>query len=164
MTGARRRVPLVAALAMLLAGPVGATLSARPQQGATPQAPSPLDSLSGPREGRRYTGHPVSMEFDSADLRAVLTTFSEISALNMVIDPQVQGTVTVRLTDVPWDQALEIILRANKLGYIVDGNVLRVAPLASLADEEMQRRKLADEQALAGDLRVLTKTLSYAKA
>jgi type IV pilus assembly protein PilQ len=104
------------------------------------------------------------MEFDNADLRAVLTTFSDISGLNLVIDPAVQGTVTVRLTDVPWDQALDIILRANKLGYIVDGTVVRIAPLTTLAEEETQRRRLADEQALAGELRVLTKTLSYANA
>jgi len=65
---------------------------------------------------------------------------------------------------VPWDQALDIILRANKLGYLVDGTIVRIAPLSALADEENQRRKLTDEQALAGELRVLTKTLSYAKA
>ena len=64
----------------------------------------------------------------------------------------------------PWDQALDIILRANKLGYLVDGTIVRIAPLTTLADEETQRRKLADEQALAGELRVLTRTLSYAKA
>ena len=90
-------------------------------------------------------------------------TFSEISGLNIVIDPAVQGSVDVALSDVPWDQALDIILRANKLGYIVDGTIVRIAPLTVLADEEGQRRKLADEQALAGELRVLTRTLSYAQ-
>jgi type IV pilus assembly protein PilQ len=76
----------------------------------------------------------------------------------------VVGTVDVSLHEVPWDQALDIILRANKLGYIVDGTIVRIAPLAALADEETQKRKLSDEQALAGELRVYTKTLSYAKA
>jgi type IV pilus assembly protein PilQ len=94
----------------------------------------------------------------------VLRTFAEISGLNIVIDPSVQGTVDVALKDVPWDQALDIILRANKLGYLVDGTIVRIAPLTALADEETQRRKLTDEQSLAGELRVLTKTLSYAKA
>jgi type II secretory pathway component HofQ len=64
---------------------------------------------------------------------------------------------------VPWDQALDIILKSNKLGYFVDGTIVRIAPLAVLADEEVQRRKLSDEQALAGELRVLTRPLSYAK-
>ena len=62
------------------------------------------------------------------------------------------GTVDFALRDVPWDQALDIILRANKLGYVVDGTIVRVAPLAVLSDEESQRRKLQDEQALAGEL------------
>jgi type IV pilus assembly protein PilQ len=106
----------------------------------------------------------VSLDFQGADLRAVLRTFSEISGLNLVIDPSIQGTVDVALRDVPWDQALDIILRANKLGYVVDGTIVRIAPLTVLAEEETQRRKLAEEQALAGELRVLTRSLSYAKA
>jgi type IV pilus assembly protein PilQ len=76
----------------------------------------------------------------------------------------VQGSVDVALREVPWDQALDIILRANKLGYIIDGTIVRIAPLTVLAEEEAQRRKLSDEQALAGELRVFTKTVSYAKA
>jgi type IV pilus assembly protein PilQ len=116
-------------------------------------------------EGRkRYTGHPVSLDFQNADLRSVLRTFAEISGLNMVIDPAVQGTVDIVLTEVPWDQALDIILRGNQLGYTVDGTIVRIAPLKVLAAEEDERRKLADAQALSGDLRVRTFALSYAKA
>jgi type IV pilus assembly protein PilQ len=127
-------------------------------------APAPAGQVGAPPAERRFTGSPVSLDFQGADLRAVLRTFSEVSGLNMVIDPAIQGTVDVALRDVPWDQALDIILRANKLGYLVDGTIVRIAPLAALADEEAQRRKLADEQALAGELRVVTRTLSYAKA
>jgi type IV pilus assembly protein PilQ len=116
------------------------------------------------RQGREYNGHAITLDFQQADLRLVLRAFNEISGLNIVIDPTVQGSVDVALRDVPWDQALDIILRANKLGYILDGTIVRVAPLAVLADEEAARRKLADEQALAGQLQVLTKTLSYARA
>ena len=116
------------------------------------------------RPGRAYTGNPVSLDFQGADLRAVLRMFSEISGLNIVIDPTVQGSVDVMLRDVPWDQALDLILRSNKLGYLVDGTIVRIAPLNVLADEEGLRRKLSDEQALAGDLVVLTRTLSYARA
>ena len=114
--------------------------------------------------GRQYTGSPVSMDFQNADLRSVLRTFAEISGLNIVIDPQVQGSVDVALVDVPWDQAFDIILRANQLGYDVDGTVVRIAPLSALADEEQQRRELAEQQALAGALVVLAKPLSYARA
>jgi len=129
-----------------------------------PPPPPPPDRQTERAGQRKFTGHPISLDFQGADLRAVLRTFSEISGLNIVIDPAVQGTVDVALRDVPWDQALDIILRANKLGYIVDGTIVRIAPLSVLADEESQRRKLSDEQALAGELHVLTKTLSYAKA
>ena len=115
-------------------------------------------------DARKYSGQPVSLDFQGADLRAVLRVFSEISGLNVVIDPSIQGTVDVALKDVPWDQALEIILRANKLGYSLDGTIVRIAPLGVLADEETQRRRLADEQALSGRLQVLTRALSYAKA
>jgi len=130
---------------------------------AAPPPPGGTGQLNGPVTPR-YTGVPVSLDFQGADLRAVLRTFAEISGLNIVIDPTIQGTVDVSLRDVPWDQALDIILRANKLGYVVDGTIVRVAPLAVLADEETQRRKLTDEQALSGELRVFTRSLSYARA
>lgn len=134
-----------------------------PPPGSPPQPPTRPETQVAPGQ-RQYTGFPISLDFQSADLRSVLRTFAEITGLNIVIDPAVQGTVDVALRDVPWDQALEIILRANKLGYIVDGTVVRIAPLTVLAEEEAQRRKLAEEQALAGQLHVLTRTLSYARA
>ncbi len=136
--------------------PVAVPVGAPPAQGDQTISPA---SAAG-----RYTGHPVSLDFQGSDLRAVLRVFAEISGLNIVIDPTIQGTVDVALRDVPWDQALDIILRANRLGYVVDGTIVRIAPLQVLADEETQRRKLTDEQALAGELRVLTRSLSYARA
>jgi type IV pilus assembly protein PilQ len=150
-----------------LIAPAPAANQALPAVAATapPQAGPPAvppDQLG--RPGRVYTGNPVSLDFQGADLRAVLRMFSEISGLNIVIDPAVQGSVDVVLKDVPWDQALDLILRSNKLGYLVDGTIVRIAPLSVLSDEEGLRRKLTDEQALAGELRVLTRTLSYARA
>ena len=68
------------------------------------------------------------------------------------------------LRDVPWDQALDIILRSNSLGYVIDGTIVRIAPLTVLADEEAQRQRLAEAQALAGELLTITRTLSYARA
>jgi type IV pilus assembly protein PilQ len=138
--------------------------------GAALQEAAPIQQLPPPQSigpapvQRRFTGAPVSLDLQAADLRAVLRTFADISGLNMVMDASLQGTVDVALRDVPWDQALDIILRANKLGYVVDGTIVRIVPLTVLAEEESQRRKLADEQALAGELRVLIKSLSYSKA
>lgn len=116
------------------------------------------------QQERRFTGHPVTLDFQGADLRAVLRTFAEISGLNIVIDPTINGTVDVSLREVPWDQALDIILKANKLGYSVEGTVVRIVPLATLAQENEEQRKLTESQALAGELRVMTRPLSYAKA
>ena len=142
---------------------VTAQPATRPAATAQQAAAPPTNDLL-VRQGRDYNGHPITLDFQQADLRLVLRAFNEISGLNIVIDPTVQGSVDVALRDVPWDQALDIILRANKLGYILDGTIVRIAPLTVLADEEAQRRKLADEQALAGPLQVLTRTLSYARA
>jgi type IV pilus assembly protein PilQ len=148
---ARQAPPAPAQTPGAQAAQAQAAPAAQPPQPAAPQAP-------------RYTGNPVSLDFQGADLRAVLRTFSEISGLNLVIDPTIQGTVDVALRDVPWDQALDIILRANKLGYVVDGTIVRVAPLTVLAAEEEERRRLSDAQALAGELNVLTRSLNYSKA
>ena len=145
----------------VVAAPAAAAAQA-PAQPPAPVPPAPQAPAGG--SPTRFSGHPVSLDFQGADLRAVLRTFAEISGLNVVIDPTIQGTVDVALRDVPWDQALDIILRANKLGYVVDGTIVRVAPLSVLAEEEGQRRKLSEEQALSGELRVLTRSLSYAKA
>ena len=132
--------------------PVQATLQTQPQgQSAANQGPT------------RFTGTPISLDFQGADLRAVLRSFAEISGLNIVIDPNVQGTVDVALRDVPWDQALDIILRANKLGYSVDGTIVRIAPLSTLASEEKERGDLAKAQSEAGQLTTLTRQLSYSK-
>jgi type IV pilus secretin PilQ/predicted competence protein len=137
---------------------------ARLAQQPAPAAPAPGISTSGQPTAQRFTGEPVTLDFQGADLRAVLRNFAEISGLNVVIDPSITGTVDVSLRDVPWDQALDIILKANKLGYAVDGTVVRIAPLVVLAQEEDERRKLSDAKALSGELGVLTLPLSYAKA
>ena len=149
--------------------PAAAPVAQGPQPaGAATQAPAAAQApAQTPQPGgaaAKFTGFPISLDFQGADLRAVLRTFAEISGLNIVIDPSVQGTVDVALRDVPWDQALDIILRANRLGYSVDGTIVRIAPLNVLADEEAQRQKLAEAQALAGQLQTLTRTLSYARA
>ncbi len=76
--------------------------------------------------GPRYRGEPITLDLKDADLRDVVLSFSKIVKINVVVDPDVRGTVTVRLVDVPWDQALELILRMNGYADVVDGNILRV--------------------------------------
>ena len=95
----------------------------------------------------------------------MLRYFNEISGLNIIIDPSVPSTpIDIVLRDVPWDQAFETLLRTHKLGYVAEGTIVRIAPIAVLAEEEGERRKLSEAKALAGDLRVQTFSLSYAKA
>ena len=145
-----------------------------PQPPATEPAPQPPVAspiLQGPQtqqivgaQEKKYVGHPISMDFQGVDLRSVLRTFAEISGLNMVIDPDVQGTVDIVLTDVPWDQALAVILGGNQLDYTVDGTIVRIARIDTLRREQDARTQLAQSAAMAGALAVRTYALSYAKA
>ena len=152
---------------IVIQGPI--TMAARlapvqPQPPVPPQtAATAADQIGSTARGRQFTGHPISLDFQGADLRAVLRTFAEISGLNIVIDPAVQGTVDVALRDVPWDQALDIILRANKLGYSVDGTIVRIAPNNVLKAEEDERKALLESQNDASQLATLQRQLSYAK-
>ena len=145
-----------------------ATTSARQTASSSgqqpPQNPPPTTQQIVGAQDKKYTGHPITMDFQGVDLRSVLRTFAEISGLNMVIDPDVQGTVDMILTDVPWDQALEVILRGNSLDYTVDGSIVRVAKVDTLKKEQDSRQQLAKASADAGTLAVRTFTLSYAKA
>ena len=100
-----------------------------------------------------YTGHPISLDFKDGDLQDIFRLFADISGLNVVVNPGVSGKVTLKLNEVPWDQALDLILKANGLGYTLEGNVIRIARLTDLPGRRPERRKLAEEKALAGDLR-----------
>lgn len=125
------------------------------------QVPSALTTPAG--QPRQYTGQPADFDFQGADLRMVLRSFAELGGLNLVIDPAVSGTVDIKLTRVPWDQALEVILKTSKLGYIVEGSVVRIVPMSVLTTEEDARQKLIDAQA-PSTLTVRTFALNYAQA
>jgi type IV pilus assembly protein PilQ len=98
------------------------------------------------------------------DLKDFFRLIHEISGLNIVVDPNVSGSVTMVLLDVPWDQALDIVLKNNGLGSTLEGNVLRIATLATLQKEQEQQRELAQARAEAVDPVTVTRQLSYAKA
>ena len=138
--------------------------SVAPQRSTEAPAPNIAQQQISAAQEKKYSGHPITMDFQGVDLRSVLRTFAEISGLNMVIDPDVQGTVDMILTEVPWDQALEVILRGNSLDYTVDGTIVRVARIDTLKKEQDARQQLAKSSADAGTLAVRTFSLSYAKA
>ena len=137
--------------------------SSRPTGAPSPRVAIQLPGQLAAGQGE-YTGDPISMDFQNTDLRAVLRVFAEISGLSIVIDPSVQGEVNVALTQVPWDQAFDIILRTNQLDYEVDGTVVRIASVLQLAEEAEARGRLALAQENAGELVLYTRTLSYARA
>lgn len=132
---------------------------------AMTQAQPPLQgarTLSGTQ--RVFTGDPISLNLKDADIKDVLRTFAQLTGLNIAVDPQVQGTVTVDFVDVPWDQALDLILRQNGLTYILEGNVMRVGTIDRLAQETASSRRLAEEERLNVPLTTLGFKLSYARA
>ena len=114
--------------------------------------------------GSRYTGEPISVNLKDVDLKDFFRLIHEISGLNVVLDPQVHGNLTIVLDDVPWDQALDIVLKNNDLSRQLDGNVLRIATIDTLRKEAENRRAQIDAEAMAVDKVSITRFLSYAHA
>ncbi len=115
-------------------------------------------------EDNRYSGEVLSLKFKDADLRDVVLYLAEFANLNVVFDSDVRGVVTCNLQDVPWDQALDIVLKQNKMGKSIEGNVLRIAPVSMLTREQDDERRIRESKELAGPVQVKTVTLSYSKA
>ena len=111
-----------------------------------------------------YKGELVSFDFKDADIRDVLRILSDISGLNMVVAKEVGGTVTLKLNNVPWDQALEVILEDSGLGASVEGNVLKVAPLAQLQARKTQISRAAEAQEELEPLITKQVFVNYARA
>jgi type IV pilus assembly protein PilQ len=115
--------------------------------------------------GRKvFNGEPIDLELKDADIKDVLSTFAEITGLNIAIDPGVSGSVNVDFVAVPWDQALDIILRQNNLTYIIEGNVMRIGRVERIAQETAATRKLEEEERLNVPLTTLSFPISYARA
>jgi len=111
-----------------------------------------------------YTGEPISVNLKDVDVRDFFRLVHEISGLNVVLDPQVRGSLTLVLDDVPWDQALAIVLKNNGLDCQLEGNVLRIATVATIKAEADARRAQLEAQALAVEPMTITRYLSYASA
>ena len=112
----------------------------------------------------QFTGEPISLDLKDADIKDVFRTISQLTQLNIVVDPEVRGTVTVQLENVPWDQALDLILKQNGLGYVLENNIMRIATTAKLQAEQSDRARLAEARQAAEPTRTVIKKLSYARA
>jgi type IV pilus secretin PilQ/predicted competence protein len=143
------------------------TPEAMPAQAAPAASITPVSAVSvvsQDQTGGKYTGAPISVNLKNVDLQDFFRLIHEISGLNVVVDPNVKGTLTLVLDNVPWDQALDIVLKNNDLGDQLDGNVLRIATKATMQKEAEEAKDLAKAQVEAADLVTTTRTLSYAKA
>jgi type IV pilus assembly protein PilQ len=156
---------------VVLASFGGSTEPARPtpQQAAQQQsgnAAATVASSQTPASSTtsRYTGEPISVNLKDVDLKDFFRLIHEISGLNVVLDPAVKGSLTIVLDEVPWDQALDIVLQNNGLDKQLTGNVLRIATHDTLKKEAETTRDLEKAQAEAVAPVTVTRVLSYGKA
>jgi type IV pilus assembly protein PilQ len=115
-----------------------------------------------PKEEPKYVGEKISIDFQDAELTHVFRLIADISGYNIVVSPDVKGKFSMKLVDVPWDQALDIILRNYGLSKIVEDNIIRIAPTSVMAKEEEDIAKAKESQEKAGDLVTRIYPINYA--
>ena len=131
------------------------------QTAAPAKEPPPAATISA---APNYTGEPLSLDFQDIEVRAVLQIIADFTGLNLVVSDAVTGRVTLRLKDVPWDQALDVILKTKGLDKRLMGPVLLVAPVAELkAQEELELASRQQLRALA-PLETVHLEVNYANA
>ena len=127
--------------------------------GGVPETPAPTGE-----ETPAYTGEQISLNLKDVDLKDFFRLIHEISGLNILVDPNVSGSVTMVLDRVPWDQALDIVLKDNGLGKVLEGNVLRIARQDTLMAEQEMANKLEAERLKAAPLVTIFRPVNYASA
>jgi type IV pilus assembly protein PilQ len=125
---------------------------------------SRLPAQVGGKSTRRYSGRRIDLDFKDADIHNILRLLSEVGGVNVVTADNVGGTVTIRMRDVPWDQALDVVLQAKSLGMVRQGNLLRVAPLAQLEQEREAAIARQKQQQQLAPLETRLVPVSYATA
>ncbi|RKH43843.1 type IV pilus secretin PilQ [Corallococcus sicarius] len=127
-------------------------------------AEAPAYAAEGAPQQARYRGKRVSFEFKDIDIQNLLRVIAEISKRNIVVADDVAGRVTIRLRNVPWDQALDLILRTKQLGQEQVGNIIRIAPLKTLEEEARLRQERKKSLMQQEDLLVSLVPVNYAVA
>jgi len=110
----------------------------------------------------KFYGRPISLEFSDTPVREVIAMIAEQSGANIMIASEVDGNISLKLKQVPWDQALLLVMRTKALGYVRQGNVLRVAPLTALQKETEEAHKIVEAQKASEPLKVKVIPVSYA--
>jgi type IV pilus assembly protein PilQ len=149
-------------------GSLSSGLIAGQAQSAGPTGLTSARSVASMEQVRQYSGTPIDVDFQATDLRTVLRLLAETGGINLVIDPTVpiDGRVDLKLTQVPWDQAFEMVVTTSQLSYEIDGAVVRVISSAALQREYEARQKYLAARAeaeAARNIRVRTFSISYAK-
>jgi len=140
------------------------TLSILPKvNGKAPEISKPAP-VAPPQVTLKYPGKKVSLDFQDADIINVLRLLAEVSKLNMVIGDNVAGKVTIKMLDVPWDQALDVILKMKGLGKVYEDNVLRIDTLSNIARQQEDEAKAKDAMVKAEDILTQILPVNYAKA
>jgi type IV pilus assembly protein PilQ len=131
-----------------------------------PADPASIDILEegGFDEEKQYQGRRISLDFKDADIGNILRLIAEVSDLNVIAGQDVTGKVTIRLVDVPWDQALDVILLTKGLGFVRIGNILRIAPTDVLKTEREARLQERRSREKLEDLVVKLQPVNFAKA
>ncbi|WP_171319188.1 type IV pilus secretin PilQ [Acinetobacter sp. CFCC 11171] len=117
-----------------------------------------------PKAANHYTGKKISLDFQDIEVRRVLQLLADFTEINMVAADTVQGNITLRLKDVPWDQALDIVLKTKNLDKRRNGNVIWIAPVSELIKAEEEEAKALRQSIKLAPLQTEYLTLSYAKA
>jgi type IV pilus secretin PilQ/predicted competence protein len=112
----------------------------------------------------RFSGRRISLDLQDADLVNVMRLFAEIANLNVILAPDVRGKVTVRMVNIPWDQAMDIILKMNGLGYALEDNILRIASVSALTKEAEEDLRSKEAKKKAEDLITRIVPINYATA
>jgi len=112
----------------------------------------------------KYSGRKISLDLQDADLINVMRLFAEVANLNIILSPEVKGKVTVRMVNVPWDQAMDMILRMNGLGYALEDNILRIASVGALTKEAEDDMRSKEAKKKAEDLITRIIPVNYATA
>ena len=119
---------------------------------------------TGSASNQKYTGKRISLDFVNADIHSIFRLISHVSNLNIVTGDDVSGRVTVRLQNVPWDQALAAVLQAKGLGSQKFGNIIRVAPIETIKSEQQSAVEAKRAQEELTELQLLVLPLNYAQA
>ncbi len=155
-------VPPAVSQVEVIAPETNKTLTSDPAEQLSAPTSVPVTAEEMSAEAARYTGEKITLVFDSANVRSILQLIGDVSGLNILASSDVGGNVTLRLIDVPWDQALDLVLETASLGKLQQGNVLRIMPkdkIREIDQAAMKEQTLAIEE---GVLETTTFPISYA--